>query len=364
MADDDFAILVGISTYADPQFPKLDGPPNDIALMKQWLLDPAGGALLEKNIVVIESPEKAPEGIDPYDMPPRRDAFEKEFNKLAKSRLALQNNRLKGRLYLYFSGHGFCNRFRFGVEAALHTANASRTVNEHMFGTFYANVAKNGPLYGETILIMDCCRASEINRQPLPGTTTVTPEEALSVQAQLMMIYAAPKGGLAQEREIKERDGKVYGLLTHALIKALDEARPTPDGHISSTRLKDLMLQSWETVCGPDAPALPDIITPSAGEILFGARNNGGEFTIKFVNPQPPGAMLTLRNWKLQKVADFSATGNPADDLLRADGPVLSFQRQAGDLVLRLQRGFYEYSVSTGSSGPIQIPDKVQHVDV
>jgi hypothetical protein len=211
---------------------------------------------------------------------------------------------------------------------------------------------------------MDCCRSSEINRQPLPGTSTVTPDEALSVRAQLMTIYAAPKGGLAQEREIKDRGGKVYGLLTHALIKALDEARPTPDGQISSTRLKDLMLQSWESVCGPDAPARPEIFLPPTDEILFGARNNGGEFTIKFVNPQPPGAMLTLRDWKLQKVADFSATGNAADDLLRTDGPVLSFQRQAGDLVLRLQPGLYEYSVSSGRSGPIQIPGKVQDVSV
>ena len=365
MAAGDFAILVGISIYADAQYSKLDGPPNDIALIKQWLLEKAGGDVPEKNIIVIES-TNPPTIVPPYGMSPRKEEFEAIFNKLVADRMALREARLNGRLYLYFSGHGFCNRDieRGDSEAALHTANATKYINEHMFGTFYARTAKGGPLFKETVLIMDCCRSSEINRKLLPGTSTVTPDETLSAHAQLMAIYAAPKGGLAQERKIKEREGKVYGLLTHALIKALDEARPNGNNQITGSALKDLMLQSWETVCGPDAPARPEIFLPPSGELLFGARNTGTPVTIQFNNPQPVGAMFTLRNSKLEKVADLSATGNAGDDLVGKDGSLLSYARQANQLVLRLQPGLYEYSATSGPRGTIKIPGEAQIVTV
>jgi hypothetical protein len=365
MAAEDFAILVGISTYADPQYKSLDGPPNDIALMKQWLLAEAGGNVPLKNIVVIES-TKPPTVVPPYGMSPNREEFDVTFNQLIAARKPLEADRLSGRLYLYFSGHGFCNRDieRGDSEAALHTANATQDTNQHVFGTFYARTSKGWPMFQETILIMDCCRSSEINRKLIPGTATLTPDEMLSARARLMTVYAAPKGGLAQERKIKERKDEVYGLLTHALIKALDEARPTGDNTISSAALKDFVLRNWETVCGPDAPPPPEIFLPPNGEILFGARNTGTSITVKFLNPQPPGAMFTLRNSKLEKVADLSATGVAADDLVRKDGPLLFHERQGAELVLRLQPGFYEYSASSGVSGTIKIPGEDNLVTV
>ena len=43
---DDYAILVGISKYADTStFPELQGPVNDVELMKKWLTSPDGGGV-------------------------------------------------------------------------------------------------------------------------------------------------------------------------------------------------------------------------------------------------------------------------------------------------------------------------------
>jgi hypothetical protein len=360
MAAEDFAILVGISNYADPAFAKLDGPPNDVALMQKWLTDPAGGNIPDDldHIVPILSPDSFQSGVDPWEVPPRREAFEKVFSKLTSSRMALRQDRLKGRLYLYFSGHGFCSRsIERDFEAALYAANASTETNfEHMFGTDYARKAKGRALFKETVLIMDCCRVSEINRRPLPNGSTDAPDETLSPQTQLLSIYAAPKGGKAQERKIGERGDQVYGLLTHALVKALDEARPNADGVIPASKLRELLLQSWEKICGPDAPPRPEIFLPGSGDILFGARNAGGEITIKFESSQPAGSMLTLRDWTLKKVGVFSVAGDEDEDIVAQDGPVISKKRENADLVLRLQPGLYEYSLTSGTTDTIQIP--------
>jgi hypothetical protein len=367
MATEDFAILVGISLYADAQFKNLNGPPNDIALMKRWLTDPNGGGIPDDpdHIVVIKSPASFPVPADPSKVLPRRDGFEDVFTQLIVKRMALENERLKGRLYLYFSGHGFCNRsIERDMEAALYAANASSNNYEHIFGTDYARRAKGRPLFKETVLIMDCCRTSEINRRPIPGSYSDAPDETLNAQAQLLTIYAVPKGGKAQERAIADREGKVHGLLTHALVKALDEARPTAEGFIGSTSLRDLIWQSWDKVCGPDAPPRPEIFLPGNSDILFGARNKGGEITIKFENPQPVGAMLTLRDGKLKRVAEFSVDGNENEDLVAANGPVILSKRASTDLVLRLQPGLYEYALTSGTKGIIQIPGTEKNVSV
>lgn len=240
MAAEDFAILVGISVYPNPGFSTLSGPSKDIVLMRKWLTDAAGGAIPDdkEHIVIIESPEPYPQVDDPDKAPPVAEAFDIEFRKLLRKRMGLKADRVKGRLYLYFSGHGFCNRrMNRDSEAALYSANATKEYYDHIYGTQYARVAKGKALFQEIVLIMDCCRDSEVNREPTPRPYTDTPDDGLAAEAQLLAIYAVPKGGKAQERVVQERGGEVHGLLTHALIQALDEARPTRGSEISATAL-------------------------------------------------------------------------------------------------------------------------------
>src|SRR5205823_1080730 len=191
-------------------------------------------------IVFVRSPQPYPNPVDPDTAPPVSEAFDAEFRKLYRKRMALSAERARrDRLYLYFSGHGFCNRTQEKpAEAALYSANATREWYDHIFGTHYARIAQSHALFSEVVLVMDCCRDSEVNRTPTPKPYRDTPEDGLAADVKLVTIYAVPKGGKAQERAIAERDNKVHGLLTHALIKVLNEARPTQGDTISSADLK------------------------------------------------------------------------------------------------------------------------------
>jgi hypothetical protein len=347
MAAGDVALLTGISVYPNEGYAQLNGPPNDLKIIKEWLLDPAGGGLLDKNIIEVASPNPYPSKVDPDSAPPISEDFDRKFKGLLRERMALKGERVKDRLYLYFSGHGFCNRSQTKPpEAALYSANATREFYEHIFGTYYARVAVGWALFAEVVLIMDCCRDSVITREPTPKPYRDTPDDGLSAQVKLMCIYAVPKGGKAQEREIPERGNKVHGLLTHALIKALNEAQPTRGETISASELRDHIFQSWTAVCGADAAPCPEISPPPNGEIYFHAKDLGGEFEIRYTSPPPADWKVTLRDGALKDIAHLALVDGQGGDLLAPDGPLLSFRRNGGTLKLRLKAGFYEYETN------------------
>jgi hypothetical protein len=346
MAADDYAILVGISRYADPTFPSLQGPSSDVALFKRWLMSPEGGAVAENRIRTLLSPTPFPENIDALQAPPLAAEFDAEYIRMERERMALKAARAaSGRLYLYFSGHGFCSRdMDRGEEAALYAANAAKDYFQHIFGTYYARRAKAKALFAEIVLIMDCCRDAEVNRAPIQPALANTPDDGIAADVRLFAIYAVPRGGKAHERTIPER-GAVHGLLTHALFKTFEEARPSKDGAISATRLRDHLLQSWDAVCGPDAAPRPEFLLPGS-EMFFAAQNIGASVEFSFNSAQPPGTMLVLRNGKLKRVAQFSASGDPNEDLIGADSPVIKLERNGTTLNLRLLPDFYAYELS------------------
>jgi hypothetical protein len=73
--------------------------------------------------------------------------------------------------------------------------------------------------------------------------------------------------------------------------------------------------------------------------------------------PAPPGTLLILRNGKLKRVAQFSAAGDPNEDLVGADSPVIKLDRNGSTLSLRLLPDFYAYELSgvPGAKGTIKV---------
>lgn len=349
MAAEDFAILVGISRYADPSYPTLDGPPHDVELMRKWLLDEKGGNLPKERIKTIVSPATFASDQDPLLAPPLPLEFETTFVRLERERMALKAARLSGRLYLFFSGHGFSSRdINRGDEAALYTANAAKDYYQHIFGTYFALRAKAKALFREIVLIMDCCRDAEANRAPTVPMMANTPDDDLAADVQLMAIYAVPRGGKAQERAIPERNGEIHGLLTHALIKAFEEARPTADGQISATRLRDHLKESWITIAGDeDGPPIPRVHLPTS-EIHFAAKNTGVGVTFNFGQAPAAGTRIILRDGKLKEFAHLSADGS-AGDLQIGDSPILGLARNGSSITLRMAPGFYAYELTGGA---------------
>lgn len=347
MAADDYAILVGISEYPSPGFLPLDGPINDLKEVRRWLEDPTGGNVPDTHIETIDS-SLCPNGsddFDPFDARPSSTDFERVFLALERQRMKLKRARVKGRLYLYFSGHGFCSReIDRDAEAALYAANASRDYYPHIYGTYFARRVKAKALFSEVVLIMDCCRDSEINRRPVEPTMSNTPDDSLAADVSVLAIYAVPRGGKAYERPIDERNGEVHGLLTHAFLKTLEEARPTGAGTVSATRVRDHLLENWEAICGDDPPPAPDVYLPTR-EIDFAAKNAGVVVTFAFSSAPANGAMLVVRDGNLKAVAHLGTTGSPNDDLIDSNGPILSVERHGSDIELRVLPGFYEYEL-------------------
>lgn len=269
MAANDYAILVGISRYADPTLHKLDGPLNDIRLMQQWLQSPDGGGVPPKNVTAIVSDESALNAPSPGELPPLVNDFIQAFMGLIDTPdHSGYVRRPDARLYLYLSGHGFSEKADRSPHAALYAANANSNIAWNIYGTFYAQWAKDWGLFREIVLIMDCCRDASLVKDPTRPPLRKPTDTQLGNASRLLEIYAAPRGGKAQERRIPARGGKVHGLLTHAFIEAVQHAAPQ-QAAVSSVDLKHYLEENWTLLCGGEPADAPEVVVPSQGDIRF-----------------------------------------------------------------------------------------------
>jgi hypothetical protein len=344
MAKADYAILLGISHYPDPGFPPLQGPPRDVQRFYDWLIDPTGGDVDPNHITTIVSPNPPPT-VTPDQAPPQFTDFQVAFQKLitgGKNRIEYHSD---SRLYLYFSGHGFCEIRNQMPQAAIYAANASRLFNWNIAGTLYALWAKEAAVFGEIVLVMDCCRDAEATRMlmnpPLPAINN--PGAAQKVK--LFCIYAAPKGGKAQERPIPELNGDVHSLLTHVLLDAFRHAPPDPQGQVTGQALKNYIEDLWPKACGNIPADPPEIYIPPTGDIVFFTR--------------PPVLLaqnLVLHSWSAGETVEIYDGSNQllvtltpkvtdgfisAADLVWADGTKESLPVEDARVCVSLPAGLY-----------------------
>lgn len=346
---DNYAILVGIGKYADAStFPELQGPTNDVAIMEEWLTSASGGNVSPKNITTILSPKEI-DPSDPDSVPPITEDFKKAFKRLVRDEEGHFITR-PGRLYLYFSGHGFCEKKSLTPQAALYAANATREFPENIFGSYYALLARDKALFSEVVLIMDCCRDAEVNR-PMDVPAVNESGNGGGYDVRLFCIYAAPKGGKAQEREISERGNKIHGLLTHAILKAFAEARPDAGAFITGAALKRHLLETWTALCSSTPATPPEIVLPTGTDLQFLSQNKGinqvFEFsdsltTLTSMDVLDTQGLLIVRCELVPPPAVSTATwnGNQASSLV-FDGKSFS---------LGLQPSFYRYVLTGWSS--------------
>src|SRR6185295_13614089 len=131
MAQNDYAVVVGISTY--PDLGSLGGPAKDALDFYAWLLAADGGNVPKAQIAKIVSPEY-PNIPQVLEVKPQIGEVENAFQKIA---MDLRNGQQADRLYVYLAGHGFSKEVG---EAAVLMANAVKglTTNLHIAGRAYA----------------------------------------------------------------------------------------------------------------------------------------------------------------------------------------------------------------------------------
>jgi hypothetical protein len=239
MADDDRAVVVGITKY--PELGDLDGPENDAREFHGWLIDPDGGAVPDDPNVDLILSSDYPPAADPLDAEPTTQAVERAFAALVG--LGMKNaGRAGRRLYIFMAGHGFAPSLE---AAALLMANAARgRTGYHISGQPYADWFRQAAFFDEVVLFMDCCREN-YPRAPLRPP----PFEAMSAAHPARYVY-----GLATEwsQAARERpwNGTVRGVFSRTLVSGLRSAHDS-QGSITGASLEAYVFNAIKAD-GPD----------------------------------------------------------------------------------------------------------------
>lgn len=265
----DYAILVGVADYPVAKYTRLKGPLHDVAYFRKWLLDPAGGDMDEANIRELVSPNPTIEAHKDY--PPTEVNFWEVLQDIVF--VKDQPMRRDGRLYLYFSGHGFSGFADKRHHAALYMGNAGAALPVNVCGTFAAEWCRRAAVFKEIILIMDCCRDEQLQKQPWLERFADIHDPVLANKVRTLYIYAAPYDRKAHEAYIASEE-VTLGLLTYALITALRSAPLESNGKRrpakrSSHAVKTFLNGSWASIVGEIGMDPPDFDTHNDEEIVF-----------------------------------------------------------------------------------------------
>jgi hypothetical protein len=224
----DYAVVVGISRY--PKFAApggsadLQGPDTDAVDIRDWLVAPDGGALSPENIRMIRSAD--------FD-PPRPEEPQPEESKIRRALTWIEEETAQtmgGRLYLYFSGHGFAPVLE---EGALFTAEATLTVPSYVYAYDWMRNFRKALRFREYVLWMDCCMTHQqtipVSSVPIrAGSGTGVPGPAF------VAVAAQTKSAL----EHTMPDGRVHGVFSYTLLQGLRGGATDEHGRITGESLK------------------------------------------------------------------------------------------------------------------------------
>jgi hypothetical protein len=202
---------------------------------------------------------------------PTKATFERSVEELLMDDRGMFIMRPDARLYLYFAGHGFTSDKEVLQSASLVGADTLGSHFTDIPGTLYAEAFRKAGLFGEIVLIMDCCRTL-MRLAPYGAPQFIITSAGNQEAVSLLSIYPVPKDGRAQERLITDAGPEPVGVMTYSLLKALDEMPPDILGRVSDSALDQYLTYKWKSWF-PDAtaPEKPRMYPPTRAEnrILF-----------------------------------------------------------------------------------------------
>jgi hypothetical protein len=210
MAQDDFAIVVGIDRYPNlTSVGQLQGTENDVDNFYNWLVSTKGDVPSNQITRITSATSSQPDCPDIKEI-------DAAFTKLLQLNLSYAGgSRVGRRLYIYCSGHGIAPQ---PDEAALLAANCSPLLlGDHIAARVYTNVFRLNGRFEQIVVFMDCCREIRtkcpIRPAPFvqgayPGPSTVT-----------YFGFATTGSSVAREVTVNK---KMQGVFTTALVEALE----------------------------------------------------------------------------------------------------------------------------------------------
>jgi hypothetical protein len=225
----DYAVVVGVARYPGLAVRgasvDLEGPDNDAGAIRDWLVDPDGGGLDPANVTLIRSADFARDA----DPEPAAARVERELARLEER----TRDAPGGRLYLYFSGHGFAPVLE---EGALFTAEATTIRPSYVYAHAWLRWFRRAGRFREFVLLMDCCMSYRVS---IPVN-----EVLMGVEIATGVPGPAFIGVAAQSKEALEHrgpNGTVHGVFTSALLAGLRGGAADERGRVTSVSLKTFL---------------------------------------------------------------------------------------------------------------------------
>ena len=227
----DYAVVVGIARYprlsGEGVAADLEGPDNDARAVYDWLVAPDGGGLQPDNVKLVRSADFEPP--EPGDPQPAESKIDGALKWIEEQTRATGG----GRLYLYFSGHGFSPDLE---EGALFTAEATQLSPSYVYAHAWLRWFRKAQRFREAVLWMDCCMdfqqsipVREVLMRPQLGTSVPGP----------VFIGLAAHTKKALERKMP--DGRVHGVFTWTLLKGLTGGASDERGQVTGESLRTFL---------------------------------------------------------------------------------------------------------------------------
>jgi hypothetical protein len=353
MAKEDWAIVVGIKNYFDPNLSGLEGPENDAMEFYDWVVSDDGGAVPKGQAKLILSSDYNPPFTSAAAAMPTAEAIKFAFDHL---RSIADENEAKGvgrevgrRLYLFFAGHGFAPANRDDLTALL-TAEASiaNAQLSHILGSYMADFFWRAKFFEEILLFMDCCRSvMECAQLYMPYD-----DERATDFYKVRRFYAYGARVAKESREWKMADGKFHGVFTTTLLNALEGTAydPHDPSKITAESLRDQLYNGFKSFMSDDDRQRPDL--PKEPEVEY-EQKPGANFTI-VVRANLAQRILGLTKTPRCVVTIYasSAVAGTKATIRDKDLNVVSEETLANETKVSLERGFYAIDI-TGAAEPI-----------
>jgi hypothetical protein len=296
LRENDHAVLVGVADYPLAKYAPLQGPPHDVEEFRKWLVSEHGGQVPPNQVKILVSPDPALE--QSQDYPPTEREFWQHLRGITQENGGPK--RRDGRLYLYFSGHGFASFVEKDRHAALFMGNAEPFIPANVCGTYVAEWCRRAAVFKEIVLVMDCCRDEQLQRQPWISPFADFHDPQLAKGVSVVSLYATPYDRKAHEVDVG--GGRRVGLFTFALLMALNCAPhdSAANGQIGRTShsVRKYLKSIWNSVVGNTGMDPPDFEAHNDEDLVF--------------STSPPGKLK-------RRVVFEPALASPARLLLRDD---------------------------------------------
>ncbi|HEY0083186.1 MAG TPA: hypothetical protein VGB61_10375 [Pyrinomonadaceae bacterium] len=315
MAVDDRGIVVGITTY--PDISSLEGPELDAEEFYDWLTSPSGGDVPSKRVEKIVSSTFQTAGpASPARLPAQEVA--QAFDRLHAEALGTGiPRRLGRRLYVYAAGHGAALPFAADPErsdAAFLVADATKFNATHVMTKVRALYFLNAGIFDEIAVFMDCCRIPLSLTPNYPSYVNAAAMDTLENERRTFFAFATKWGLNAREKPF---NGVTRGVFTTALMAGLRGAAANPDGTITSTSLRNYLINHMKDLLttnelvDPDIPKRPDVPVPAVELVFTTVPPQRVTVSVTFP-PEAANQLIRVRGDGFKVVASgHTATGVP-----------------------------------------------------